>query len=340
MKELIEKIGMFYPIQVHHSLEERLKSAGIHLSTSLFLGMATLGFLVFDLFIFGFMLWYKRIAYFLAGLLGFWGPVLGLVMFVLSFIIALLLYPTFLLSALQIMADRRRDRIIDVLPEFLALAASNMRAGMTVDQALWYASKDEFGALSQEMKRALKEVFSGESVDAALQSLANTLELRSIQRLVDLLIQAMRVGGNVAEILDRASDEARETRMLKKEIATVLTQYELFIFIAVAFGAPLLLSALSLLMEQMSSNIPTTPTTAMVGQISLKPPNLDPGNVQLIMLILLLITAFSASSVVSIIKTGKSSGFVNYFFLLAPISIAVFFIVRIAMQHVLGSIFL
>ena len=50
--------------------------------------------------------------------------------------------------ALLLMADERRRKVEDVLPDFLSLSAANVRAGMTIDQAMWYAAKPEYGILS------------------------------------------------------------------------------------------------------------------------------------------------------------------------------------------------
>ena len=43
---------------------------------------------------------------------------------------------------------KRRIEIEEILPDFLQLASSNIKAGMTIDRALWYAVRPRFGASS------------------------------------------------------------------------------------------------------------------------------------------------------------------------------------------------
>ena len=47
--------------------------------------------------------------------------------------------------------EDRKNKIEAVLPDFLQLASANVRAGMPIDRALWFAARPEFGLLSQEV---------------------------------------------------------------------------------------------------------------------------------------------------------------------------------------------
>ncbi|VVB73628.1 Uncharacterised protein [uncultured archaeon] len=44
--------------------------------------------------------------------------------------------------------EDRRAQVDRILPDYLQLAAANVRAGMQLDRAMWYAGKPEFGILS------------------------------------------------------------------------------------------------------------------------------------------------------------------------------------------------
>src|SRR3989338_5231262 len=70
--------------------------------------------------------------------------------------------------SMLMMADSLKNRVEEVLPDFLSLSASNVRAGMTIDQAMWYAAKPEFGILSTEVATVAKKAFGGVPFNTAI----------------------------------------------------------------------------------------------------------------------------------------------------------------------------
>ena len=87
-------------------------------------------------------------------------PLLSLLGAIVIDIVAIgLLYQCIILKT-----DDRSTQVDKVLPDYLQLAAANVRAGMQLDRAMWYAAKPEFGILSKEMELASKRVFGGETL--------------------------------------------------------------------------------------------------------------------------------------------------------------------------------
>src|SRR3989344_4458029 len=56
----------------------------------------------------------------------------------------------------------------DVFPDFIELMASNLRAGMTIDQALLLSSRKEFSPLDSEIIRVGKDITTGKDIKSAL----------------------------------------------------------------------------------------------------------------------------------------------------------------------------
>jgi len=142
--------------------------------------------------------------------------------------------------SLLLMADERRRRVEDVLPEFLSLSASNVRAGMTIDQAMWYAAKPEFGILSDEVSTVAKKAFGGVPFNTAIDHLTERFNSKAVRRTVALIKQGIASGGKLADILERTAEDTRQMATLRKEIATSLIMYVIFIVFAGAIGTPFL----------------------------------------------------------------------------------------------------
>ena len=86
--------------------------------------------------------------------------------------------------ALLLKADSRRRSVEEVLPDFLSLSSANVRAGMTIDQAMWYAAKPEFGLFSREVELVAKRTFGGEPFAQTLDRLGSRFDSRQLKQFV------------------------------------------------------------------------------------------------------------------------------------------------------------
>src|SRR3989344_5515625 len=69
---------------------------------------------------------------------------------------------------LLLSADAKARFAEKVLPDALQLMASNLKAGMTVDRALLFSARPEFGPLQDELNIVGKEITTGKEVGEAL----------------------------------------------------------------------------------------------------------------------------------------------------------------------------
>lgn len=157
---------------------------------------------------------------------------------------------------------KRQKSFQSELPDFLSITASALRAGLPITQAIESSSRESKGELGRQMTRALQEMSLGASLDVALRNVSERLESEDFAWLVTAIEVQRRVGGNLSEILDVASDTVRARLELQQEITTlaaegllsakVLTALPvgLFLFLLVTrreFVAPLWESAIGLL---------------------------------------------------------------------------------------------
>ncbi len=126
----------------------------------------------------------------------------------------------------------RRIRKIDtIFPDFVRDLAESRRAGMTFTKAILFASNGDYGILTPEVQKIAQQVSWGSSVDDALAGFAQRVPTTTIKRTISLIIEASKSGGNVADVLDAASRDAREIKLLEAERRANMASYVVVIYV-------------------------------------------------------------------------------------------------------------
>jgi len=126
---------------------------------------------------------------------------------------------------------RRVRKIDDRFPDFVRDLAESRRAGMTFTKAILHAAKGSYGVLTPEIQKIARQISWGSSVDDALNAFAKRVNTKLIRRTVSLIIEASRSGGNVADVLDAASKDAREIKLIDAERRAGLMSYVAVIYV-------------------------------------------------------------------------------------------------------------
>lgn len=126
---------------------------------------------------------------------------------------------------------RRVRKIDERFPDFVRDLAESRRAGMTFTKAIMYSAKGNYGSLTTEIQKIARQISWGSSVDAALNSFAKRVNTRLIRRTISLIIEASRSGGNVADVLDAASKDAREIKLIDSERRASMLSYVAVIYV-------------------------------------------------------------------------------------------------------------
>lgn len=122
---------------------------------------------------------------------------------------------------LRRVANCRRRQILRQLPDMLDLITLSIEAGLAFDGAVHEATRRFKGPLSDELKRAMKEVTLGKPRAQALRDMAERLKLEDISLLVSAVHQAETLGSPLAEALKALATELRKKRlrMIREQIA-------------------------------------------------------------------------------------------------------------------------
>jgi tight adherence protein B len=132
----------------------------------------------------------------------------------------------------------RRHKLEAQMIEMLQMIASGLRAGFGLIQAL-EGSADQLPApLSIEIRRTLRDISVGSSVEDALEALNARVGSSDFDIVITAILIQRAVGGNLAEILDNVAHTMRERERIRGEIRTLTSQQRLtgYVIAGIPFG--------------------------------------------------------------------------------------------------------
>ena len=165
--------------------------------------------------------------------------------------------------ALYFTAESRARKVEEILPEVLKIIAANIRAGLTVENAIWSVSKPEYGVFGEEIKKVSVATYAGKPISEGMVEMTHRVDSKLLERAVKLLVDGIRLGGEVANLLDEVAATVKSTKALRKEIKNATLTYVIFIIFSSVIVSPLLF-ALSLYYSETSSRI----ADQQAGQVS------------------------------------------------------------------------
>ncbi len=210
----------------------------------------------------------------------------------------------------------RTKKMEAVLPDFLRLVSENLKGGMPFEKSLWSAIKPEFGILSQEVRLAAKKVMTGTDVDTAIVEFTSKYDSPMLRRSFDLILEGMKGGGRIADVIDKVIETIEETKQLKSEMAATNLSYVIFVIVIVVVVAPGLftlsfqfLTILQGLGERVSSAGATGAANLPIsfGGVSIEPQRFKDFSRYALMVI-----SIFSSMIVSFISKGSIKGGIRY----------------------------
>ncbi|HTD35237.1 MAG TPA: type II secretion system F family protein [Candidatus Elarobacter sp.] len=111
----------------------------------------------------------------------------------------------------------RKKRIRNALPDFLDLVSTTVEAGIALNGAFAAAVDAVRGPFRDELLAALSDIRVGRSRAEALAAMAARCDVVELTTTVTAIVQAEKLGGDIAGILDQLATDAREHRMMRAE---------------------------------------------------------------------------------------------------------------------------
>jgi archaellum biogenesis protein FlaJ (TadC family) len=180
---------------------------------------------------------------------------------------------------------------------------------MPIDRALWYAVRPGFGVLAKEIETVAKNTMAGEDLSSALTNFANKYNSKIIQRSISLLLEGMAAGGELADLLNKVAMNIEETKLIKKEMASSVTTYVIFIIFATIIAAPVLFGLSTQLLEVIKAITgrlgPTMSSSGSMMGFSFSGDAIKTSDFRIFAYLMLSISAFSSACIISIIRKGR-----------------------------------
>ena len=227
-----------------------------------------------------------------------------------------------------------------MLPDFLQLTSANIRAGMTIEKALWYAVRPRFGVLAREIETVAKDTMGGKDLKDALKTFSEKYDSDVLKKSVALLTEGIEAGGEIGSLLNKIALNIQESKVMRKEMAANVTTYVIFISFATIAAAPFLFALSAQLIGIIKGLTSTMGPTASYGfAISFTGGGITPTDFKIFAVISLLITSFFSSVIIATIKKGDVKSGIKYIPIFMVSTIILFFLANWVLSSLLGQFF-
>jgi len=261
---------------------------------------------------------------------------------IISGLLTLIVFEIIMHSIPLFISDKIAKFVDEILPDALRLVSANIRSGLTPDKAFLLSARPEFGPLEKQIRSTAKMTLSGTPIEEAIQVIPKNINSKATKRSIDLLVEGIARGGNLANLLDGLADDIRQTKILKREVQAYVMMYAIFIFFAAGIGAPLLYGISSFLvetMQQMGSQVSVKQSfSGSMKFMTFQGIMISSDFLMLYSILSLTVTSIFGGILIGLIQEGEEKAGLRYIPLLLLVSLSVFFIARFFVTRVFTSI--
>jgi flagellar protein FlaJ len=233
----------------------------------------------------------------------------------------------FSLAALVLMIGypyMKKESIIDSIEknfsDALKQMADTLKAGDTYESALREIVESDYGRLSEEMQLALRRLEDGENLETALSGFSERIDSRLIKRTITIVLDSIKTGASLAEILDEIAEDVRDFQRLKDDRKANTTMQFLFMVASGGVIAPLIFGEINAVVNNFSK----------ISAQALSPDQLIAAtatNNFIIMLIqlYLIVEVLGSGTMMSLIREGKLNKSIIYIPLLLLLAFVMYY---------------
>lgn len=128
--------------------------------------------------------------------------------------------------------SRYENRVRNQTPDLLRGMSSSTASGLTLMKTIELAADAGKSGIYKEVKKMHRSIEWGTELSDAFKNFANTIKVASLIRVVTLLSEVLRTGGNMPEALSISAKDAEVERTLVKERSVTMLIYIMIIYIA------------------------------------------------------------------------------------------------------------
>ena len=231
----------------------------------------------------------------------------------------------------------RKESIVDSIEynfsDALKLMADTLKAGDTYESALREIVSSEYGRLSDEMGIALRRLEEGENIETALMGFSQRIDSRLIKRTIVILLDSIKTGASLSEILEEIADDVKATYRLKEDRKANTTMQFMFMIAASGFIAPLIFGEITAIMDIFAG------VTMSVMDKGSKTSSAVPVFIFLLIQAYIIIEVIGSGIMMSVIREGKFNKSIIYIPMLLVIAYISYYAATIMVKIMLAGAF-
>jgi tight adherence protein B len=127
-------------------------------------------------------------------------------------------------AVVQLLAGRRRRKVMSQLPDTLQLLSGSLRAGYSLMQGVEAVSQEIDDPMGYELRRIVAESRLGRALEEALQDTADRMGSDDFSWAVMAIRIQREVGGNLAELLDTVAETMIARERLRREVRALTAE--------------------------------------------------------------------------------------------------------------------
>ncbi len=131
--------------------------------------------------------------------------------------------------------NQQQKELEEKFPEFVRNLVGSVKSGMPISQAIVHVSRNDYGSLSQHVKKLANQLEWAIPLHRALTTFANETNNRIIKRAVATVIEAEQSGGDIEEVLESITTSLVEIKKIKEQrranIQSQITQGYILFFV-------------------------------------------------------------------------------------------------------------
>lgn len=141
-----------------------------------------------------------------------------------SLVIALLIVEGGRRVLFLIRKNKKKELLVEQLPEICRILANATRSGMTLNQGIQLVAQEIAEPAKSEFKRLAHELSLGIDFGATIRSMEKRVDDKEFQLFTATMLIQKKAGGNLYAVLDEMSQTLDERKLLKQEIKTMTAE--------------------------------------------------------------------------------------------------------------------
>ena len=253
-------------------------------------------------------------------------------------LIAFIILNIFFYFKISIKASARIKKMENVFPDVISLMASNLRSGVTIDKAFLLSARPEFNPIDKEILKTGKEIATGKDIIYSLKTMGERIHSEKISKIILLIISGLKAGGNISDLLEQTSRNMKEKEIIEKKASSSILMYVIFIFFAVAVGAPILFALGSVLAEiiiSLAAKMPDMASSQMSLPFTFSKVSISVNFIIYYSVIFITISDLISCFIIGLVNKGEGKAGLKLFIPLLVLSLGIFLLTRTFLSKIL-----